>query len=88
MGKPNAIVTSPVITIDDEEMKIMQDEAIRRIREDENEIRKRYGLMQMNASVYILGGYVVDIKTGQKKTPKNDYLYVKVSFEFDFYRLI
>jgi hypothetical protein len=74
MGRPNAVVTSPNITINDNQMMNMQDEAIRKLQEEKKEIRKRYALMQMNESVYILGGYIVDAKTGQKRPPKRDYL--------------
>jgi hypothetical protein len=74
MGRPNAVVTSPNITINDEQMMNMQDEALRKLQNDKNEIRKRFALMQMNDIVFILGGYIVDSKTGQKKVPKNDYL--------------
>jgi len=74
MGRPNAVVTSPNITITDEQMMSMQDEALRKLQNDKNEIRKRFALMQMNDIVFILGGYIVDSKTREKKAPKNDYL--------------
>jgi hypothetical protein len=74
MGRPNAVVTSPNITINDNQMMHMQDEAIKKLDDEKKEIRKRYALMQMNDSVFILGGYIVDSKTGQKKVPNNDYL--------------
>ncbi|CAF0988230.1 unnamed protein product [Rotaria sp. Silwood1] len=75
MGRPNAVVTSPNITINDDQMMHMQDDAIKKLKNEKKEIRKRYALMQMNDSVFILGGYIVDAKTGQKKAPENDYLY-------------
>ncbi|CAF3421338.1 unnamed protein product [Rotaria sp. Silwood1] len=74
MGRPNAVVTSPNITINDDQMMHMQDDAIKKLKNEKKEIRKRYALMQMNDSVFILGGYIVDAKTGQKKAPENDYL--------------
>ncbi|CAF1020068.1 unnamed protein product [Rotaria sordida] len=75
VGRPNAVVTSPNITINDDRMMHMQDDAIKKLQNDKKEIRKRYALMQMNDSVFILGGYIVDIETGQKKIPKYDYIY-------------
>ena len=74
MGRPNAIVTSPNITIDDEQMKMMQDEAIEKLQEEKNEFRKRYALMQTNESVFIIGGYVVHPTTGEKRPPKADFV--------------
>jgi hypothetical protein len=73
MGRPNAIVSSPNLTINDEQMKNMQDEVLKKF-EENKEYRKRYGFMQMNNGIYILGGYVVDAKTRQIKIPKHDYL--------------
>ena len=70
MGRPTAVVSAPSVTISDEEMSAMQDEAIEKL----NEIRKRYALMQMNDKVFILGGYAIDSKTGRKIIPKHDYL--------------
>lgn len=74
MGRPTAVVSSPNITISDAQMMIMQDEAIRKLQEDKKEIRKRYALMQMDDKVFILGGYIVDSETGEKKAPNHDYL--------------
>lgn len=74
MGRPNAVVTSPSISIDDEQMMKMQEEALRRLQEDQKELRKKFGIMQMNDGLFILGGYLVEMKTGEKKTPKYDYL--------------
>jgi hypothetical protein len=73
MGRPNAVVTSPNITISDEQMSNMQDEALRKLQKQKNEIRKRFALIQMDDCVFILGGYVVDRKTGEKQAPKYDY---------------
>ncbi len=74
MGRPSAVVTSPNITINDKQMSNMQEEALRDLEKQRNEIRKRFALIQMNDRVFILGGYVVDRKTGEKKAPKCDYL--------------
>ncbi|CAF3416247.1 unnamed protein product [Rotaria socialis] len=74
MGRPNAVVTSPNITINDNQMMHMQEKAIKQLHDEKKEIRKRYALMQMNDSVFILGGYIVDSKTGEKRVPNNDYL--------------
>lgn len=74
MGRPNAVVTSPNISINDDQMLRMQNEAMEKIQNEKKEIRKRYALMQMNDSVFVLGGYVVDNETGQKRAPKYDYL--------------
>ena len=73
MGRPSAIVTSPNITIDDKQMSDMQDKALRDLEEQKNEIRKRFALIQMNDCVFLLGRYVVDRKTRDKKAPKYDY---------------
>jgi hypothetical protein len=62
MGRPNMVVTSPNIIIRDEQMSHMQDEALKRLQKQRNEIRKRFALMQMNNCVFILGGYVVERK--------------------------
>jgi hypothetical protein len=62
MGRPNMVVTSPNIIIRDEQMSHMQDEALKRLQKQRNEIRKRFALMQMNDCVFILGGYVVERK--------------------------
>lgn len=53
---------------------VMQEEAINKLKESKEEIRKRYAMMQMNDSVWILGGYVVDPQTGKRIAPKYDYL--------------
>lgn len=74
MGRPNAVVTSPNITLNDEKMINIQDETLRKLENDENEIRKRFALMQMDDYVFILGGYILERKTGEKKIPKCDYL--------------
>ena len=74
MGRPNAVVTSPNIIINDDQMIRMQNEALKKLENEKLEIRKRYALMQMNDSVFILGGYVVDAKTREKRAPKNDYM--------------
>jgi hypothetical protein len=42
MGRTNAVVTSLNMTITDEQMMTMQDEAMRKIQQDRNEIRKRF----------------------------------------------
>lgn len=74
MGRPTAVVTSPNITIDDEQMMHMQNDALRKLQDDRDEIRKKFGIMHMDDRVYILGGYVVDKTTREKKTPKYDFL--------------
>ena len=74
MGRPNAVVTSPNIAINDKQMAAMQDEALRQLEKQGKEFRKRFALMQMDEAVFILGGYVLDRKTGEKKAPKCDYL--------------
>lgn len=74
MGRPNAIVTSPNITINDEDMINKQEQALNKLENDENEIRKRFALMQMDDYIFILGGYIVDKKTREKKIPLHDYL--------------
>lgn len=74
MGRPTAVVTSPNITIDDDQMMNMQNDALRKLQDDKNEIRKKFGIMHMDDRAYILGGYVVDKKTGEKKPPKYDFL--------------
>ena len=76
MGRPNAVVTAPNITINDDQMMAMQDEAIRKLQDETKQIRKRFALLQMNESVFILGGYTVHLRTGEKVPTKNDYLYV------------
>ena len=52
MGRPNAVVISPNMTITDEQMMTMQDEAMRQIQQDRNEIQKRFALMQKNDCFY------------------------------------
>jgi len=74
MGRPTAVVTSPSITIDDEQMMHMQNDALSQLENDKNEIRKKFGIMHMDDRVYILGGYVVDKVTREKKVPSYDFL--------------
>ncbi|CAF0998050.1 unnamed protein product [Adineta steineri] len=81
MARPTAIVSSPSITLTDNQMMVMQDEAIGKLQEDKKEIRKRYALMQMDDGVFILGGYIVDNETGEKRAPKRDYFYNNTSKE-------
>lgn len=74
MGRPNAIVTSPNITIHDDEMVKIQDDALQKLEHEKHEIRKRYALMQMNDGVFILGGFILDLETSERLAPKHDYL--------------
>ena len=74
MGRPNAVVTSPNITIHDDDMARIQDEALSKVEEEKHEIRKRYALMQMNDGVFIFGGFVIDPRTMERLAPKHDYL--------------
>lgn len=69
-GRPIAVVSSPTITISEEQMTRMQEEAIEKLQE----IRKRYAIMQMDNKVFLIGGYLIDRKTGEKTIPKHDYL--------------
>lgn len=73
-GRPTAIVSSPTITISDEQMKTMQDEALEKLQETQKDAHKRFALMQTDDGVFILGGYVVDANTGEKRAAKNEYL--------------
>ncbi|CAF0874613.1 unnamed protein product [Didymodactylos carnosus] len=74
IGKPNAIIVNPNVTITDEQMRMMQDEALNKFR-DKNEIRKRMALLQTNEGVYIIGGYNINPETSTREIPKNDYFY-------------
>lgn len=73
MGRPNAVVTSPNITLNDEQMANIQEEALKQLANQRDEIRKRFALLQMDDCVFILGGYVVDRKTISKQPPMHDY---------------
>jgi hypothetical protein len=74
MGRPNAVVTSPNLTIVDEQMLSMQNVALSQLQNEKHEFRKRFALMQMNDGVFILGGYVVEPRTQTRALPANDYL--------------
>ena len=73
MGRPNAVVTSPNITLNDEQMANIQEEALKQLEKQRGEIRKRFALLQMDDCVFILGGYVVERKTISKQPPIHDY---------------
>lgn len=73
MGRPNAVVTSPNITLNDEQMNAMQEEALKQLEYQRGEFRKRFALLQMDDRVFILGGYIVERKTIRKQPPMYDY---------------
>ena len=73
MGRPNAVVTSPNINLNDEQMSRMQEEALKQLENQRGELRKRFAILQMDDRVFILGGYIVERKTISKQPPMYDY---------------